>query len=123
MKRLLNSILCLFVAVLAFAQLPELTVEQHLQDYDFAVKYIEDNYAGFPDKVNDSTRADYQTMKHRLCSQVEQGERTCWDAVAEYTGWFNDYHTRLCLNSVDSEGRIRPVTINIGLRCPSIIMN
>lgn len=110
MKRSIIITFCMFLGLIALAQLPELTVEQHLQDYDFAVKYIEDNYSGFPDKVNDSTRADYQTMRQRLRSQIEQGERTCWDAVAEYTGWFNDYHTRLCLNTLDGEGRIRPVT-------------
>ena len=110
MKKLLNLFLCLIMGLISWAQLPELTIEQHLEDYDFAVKYIEDNYAGFPNKVVDSTRADYESMKARLHTQVQQGERTGWDAVAEYTGWFNDYHTRLCLNDVDSEGRRRPAT-------------
>ena len=58
MKRLINFILCMFVGLLSWAQLPELTVEQNLEDYDNAVKYIEDNYSGFPDKVVDSNRAD-----------------------------------------------------------------
>lgn len=110
MKRIIISTFCLFLGLMALAQLPELTVEQHLEDYDFAVKYLEDNYAGFPNKVVDSTRTDYESMKARLRTQVQQGERTGWDAVAEYTGWFNDYHTRLCLNDVDSEGRRRPAS-------------
>ena len=95
MKRLINFVLCLFVGVMAWAQLPELTVEQHLEDYDYAVKYIEDNYSGFSFWVNDSTRSDYEETKSRLRGEVERGERSCWDAVAAYTGWFSDFHMTL----------------------------
>ena len=95
MKRLVFSVLCLFMALVSLAQLPELTVEQHLEDYDFAVKYIEDNYAGFPDKVVDSTRTDYETMKNRLRAQVANGKRPGWNAVVEYSAWFNDRHLKI----------------------------
>ena len=118
MKRYLNLVLFLFIGLVVMAQLPKLTVEQHLEDYDFAVKYIEDNYAGFPNKVVDSTRADYESMKTRLHTQVSKGERTGWDAVAEYTAWFNDYHTRLCLNDVDSCGRTRGASDKYRLQTP-----
>ena len=104
MKRFLNTFWCLLVGLLAFAQEPELTVEQHLEDYDFVVKYIEDNYAGFPDKVVDSTRADYEALKTRLRSQVSNGERPGWQAVAEYTAWFNDAHLYVHLVYCDEQG-------------------
>ena len=97
MKKIMIFTLFSFLGLVAMAQLPELTVEQHLEDYDFAVKYIEDNYSGFLDKVNDSTRADYGTLKDRLRKQVFQGERPGWDAVAEYTAWFNDKHLKIHL--------------------------
>ncbi len=106
MKRLLNTVLFMFIAVLAWAQEPELTVEQHLEDYDFAVKYIEDNYAGFPDKVVDSTRADYEKLKTRLRGQVANGERPGYDAVAEYTAWFCDSHLKVHLGLVENGARI-----------------
>ncbi len=95
MKGLLNTVLCLLVGLLAFAQEPKLTVEQHLEDYDFAVKYIEDNYSGFSFWVVDSTRADYEATKASLRSEVERDERPGWDAIAAYTGWFNDLHLYL----------------------------
>ena len=107
MKRILNFALCLLVGVVAFAQLPELTVEQHLEDYDFAVKYLEDNYAGFPSKVVDSTRADYESMKAKIRTRVQQGECPGWDAVAQYIAWFEDFHTRISMNDVDSAGNTR----------------
>ena len=94
MKRINSIVLCLFTAFMALAQTPDTTItsDQHLQDYDFAVKYIEDNYAGFFDKVTDSRLADYNQMKAELRRQVEEAERPCWDAIAAYTGWFNDLH-------------------------------
>ena len=72
------------MGLISWAQLPELTIEQHLEDYDFAVKYIEDNYSGFSFWVVDSTRADYEATKARLRSEVERGKRSGWDAVAAY---------------------------------------
>lgn len=87
--------LSLFLGFVATAQVPELTIAQHLEDYDFAVKYIEDNYSGFSFWVVDSTRADYQATKARLRGEVERGERPGWDAVSAYTGWFSDFHMRV----------------------------
>ena len=104
MKRISNLVLFLLLGLMAMAQSPELSVEQHLEDYDFAVKYIEDNYSGFPDKVVDSTRADYEAMKYRLRKLVQQGERRGWDAFAEYTAWFNDKHLSVHIYYEDSQG-------------------
>ena len=104
MKRISSLIFIVLMAIVALAQVPELTVEQNLEDYDYAVKYLEDNYAGFPNKVVDSTRADYESMKARLRTQVEQGERTGWDAVAQYTAWFDDFHTRLNYSARNEKG-------------------
>lgn len=104
MKRLINFVLCMLVGLLSWAQLPELTVEQNLEDYDNAVKYIEDNYSGFPDKVVDSNRADYESMKAHLRAQVEQGERPGWDAIGEYTAWFNDEHLSVHIYFKDEKG-------------------
>ena len=89
MRKTLISLISLVFALTLGAQKTELTVEQHLEDYDYAVKYIEDNYAGFPDKVVDSTRTDYKAMKNRLRAQVANGERPGWNAVAEYSAWLS----------------------------------
>jgi len=92
MKKVFYLFLCSIVSMLTSAQVPQLTVEQHLEDYDFAVKYIEDNYSGFSFWVNDSTRSDYEMTKGRLRGEVERGERSGWDAATAYTGWFSDFH-------------------------------
>ena len=104
MKKIMNFTLFLFLGLASMGQEPVLTEEQNLEDYDFAVKYIEDNYAGFPDKVVDSTRADYEAMKARVRNQVANGERPGWEAVAEYTAWFEDFHLKLHYNFTDNDG-------------------
>ena len=92
MKRTKSITLFLLMSLVAIAQTTELTPEQNLEDYDFAVKYIEDNYSGFPDKVTAKTSVDYEWIKTRLRNQVQQGERPALDALGEYTAWFNDEH-------------------------------
>ena len=94
MKKALYFVICLFFGLLTQAQ-PQLTVEQNLEDYDYAVKYVEDNYAGFPTKVVDATSTDYESLKARLRIQVAQGKRPGWDAAAEYLAWFNDRHLKI----------------------------
>ena len=58
--------LCIALMAMAQQEPPVLTVAQHLEDFDYAVKYIEDNYSGFSFWVVDSTRADYEATKARL---------------------------------------------------------
>ena len=104
MKRIMILAIGVLLGLSSLAQGPQLTVKEHLEDYDYVVQYIEDNNSGYHAKVTDDTRAGYESMKTRLRAQVLRGERTGWDAVAEYTAWFEDYHTRLCRDVEDSEG-------------------
>lgn len=94
MKRFFGILLLLFGIIPCFAQAPvsELSIAQHVEDYDFGVKYIEDNYSGFSHFVTAATAADYEALKSRLRLAVSRGERTGWDALAEYTGFFSDFH-------------------------------
>lgn len=87
--------LCVSLLAIAQNEPPELTLTQHIEDYDFAVKYIEENYSGFSFWVVDSNRTDYEATKARLRDEVQRGERPCWDAITAYTGWFSDFHMSL----------------------------
>ena len=104
MKKVFNLSLCFFVSLLTLAQMPELTVEQQLEDYDDAVKYIEDNYSGFPEKITAATCEGYETMKSSLRRQVQQGERPGYDAAAQYMAWFNDGHLCAHIYFEDEQG-------------------
>ncbi len=67
----------------------------HNDSIDLAagIQQVEENYAGFPSKVNDSTRAEYETLKERLWADVRKG-REGYMAVAELMAWFEDFHLR-----------------------------
>ena len=92
------------MGLLAMAQDSVLTVEQHLEDYDLAVKYIEDNYSGFPEKVTPVTREEYNAMKADLRRQVQQAGRAGCDAAAQYMAWFNDGHLMAHIFFKDDQG-------------------
>lgn len=70
----------------------ELTIEQHLEDFDLVVKQVEENYAGFSTKINDESLSKYEDIKSNLRKQVELGNKKASDAAGEYTSFFADYH-------------------------------
>lgn len=60
-------------------------------DFAFAVRQIEENYAGYPSAVTASNRTEYEALKERLRSEVLAGRSGC-EAVGELFGWFGDFH-------------------------------
>ena len=64
-------------------------------DFEFAIKELELNYAGFPTLVNDSNRAEYESMKERFRHEIRNKECNALDAVGSLFGWFGDSHLRL----------------------------
>lgn len=65
---------------------------QQVEDFDFVVRQIETNYAGFPTLAD---TAGYRTLKERLRNQVVENQRKGYMAAAELVGWFGDTHLRL----------------------------
>lgn len=64
-------------------------------DYEFAVRQVEENYAGYPSKVTEATRPQYEALRERLRRQVRDEARAGYEAAAELFGWFLDYHLRV----------------------------
>ena len=56
--RYIAIISALLVTMGIFAQ--ELSVTQHLEDFDFAVNEVEVSYADFPTYINDTTKTDHE---------------------------------------------------------------
>lgn len=61
-----------------------------VSDLDYAVGVVERAYAGYPDKISGREK-EYTAMKERLRSGIASGRDT-YDAIAEYLGWFDDWH-------------------------------
>jgi len=69
-----------------------LSVKQHLEDFDFVVSQVEENYSGYPTKVNKTNMRDYKALKKRLRKEIKQGKRTGTEAAGEYAAFFADWH-------------------------------
>ncbi|WP_233428480.1 S41 family peptidase [Alistipes onderdonkii] len=63
-------------------------------DFVFAVRQVEQNYAGYPSAVTDADRGRYEDLKARLMREICSGGRKGYDAVGELFGWFGDFHLR-----------------------------
>jgi hypothetical protein len=65
------------------------------KDIEFAIKEVEENYAGFLDKTSSrKEKKAYEKMKKRVLNDIATKNRESIDGVAEYMGWFNDVHLR-----------------------------
>jgi hypothetical protein len=63
-------------------------------------KIVEDNYAGWFDKVTSNNRGSYNewTVKHLLRSQKLNGDSVCSKLLQEWVGFFGDRHLRIKYN-------------------------
>ena len=50
------------------------------------------NYAGFPRKTSGTKLESYKSKRDSLRSEVMNGERRGYDAVAKLFAWFEDFH-------------------------------
>ena len=73
--------------------LPAAAQQRDSLDFEFAVRQIEENYAGYPSQVTDANRADYRSLRERLRGEVRRG-RPGYEAAGELFGWFGDRHLR-----------------------------
>ena len=92
---LLLSLLCLP----AMAQVT-FTTEQYLADFDFAVKELETNYAGYPAIAEDPKQKNaFEQLKSSLRRQVAEDGRDGLDAIGELYAWFGDFHLRVGIST------------------------
>lgn len=61
-----------------------------LTDFSSVVSLVESAYAGFGDKTK-GREVEYSALKSRLSDEIAAG-RDMYDGVAEYLGWFEDFH-------------------------------
>lgn len=100
MKRLLTLLLTTLGVVALSPVRAQLTTDDHLTDFDFALRQVEANYAGFPSKMEAGNRAEYQLLKARLAEEVAAHGRAGYDAAGELFGWFGDRNLCTTLSSM-----------------------
>jgi len=86
----------------AILKLADRAMQYSLEDYDYAVKQIEENYAGFSYKVTDENRAEWESVKKDLRSAIEKDFEYAPSVIADLCAWFKDFHL-YCSFRYDSE--------------------
>lgn len=89
-RRLILISVCIFVCCCVSVAQP--AQKDSLRCFDFIVRLVETNYAGYSIKVNDNTSVDYTAMKDSLRASLENDDISMRNAVGHYLSWFKDYH-------------------------------
>lgn len=64
----------------------------NLEDYDFAINEIEQNYAGFPFKVTEENRSEYELIKKEYRDSIAIGAMYGPYGVSEVCCYMQDFH-------------------------------
>ncbi len=84
-----------------FAQtIPQFTVKQNLEDFNYALHELETSYAGFETYVNETSRQPYDSIVAHLRTQIETENRPGYDAALLLYSWFDDAHLGINLGSL-----------------------
>lgn len=75
---------------------------RNLEDFDFVVAKVAENYAGWEAKTAGPCRAELDALTARLRQQVATGDDTAARAAIEqWVAWFNDGHLRIDWTAAD----------------------
>jgi len=87
-KVLLISFLYIIVTKVVVSQ----TITDCLNDFDFVVATIKDDYPGYHDKVNDDNISKLTILENEIRQKITKQPDSCWFYLSEYTRFFKDFH-------------------------------
>lgn len=73
-------------------RLIDTAIRNNMDCYEFGIKEIEQNYAGFEFKVTDANRSEYEQIKQEYHDSIAQGMMYSPTGVAEMCCYMQDYH-------------------------------
>ncbi len=76
------------IALTAKMDLPD-SIRRNLEDYDYLVSFVEENYAPFSAIMEKGYEQEYRAMRKQLRQQVSQGAVGIEKAVSDYALWFS----------------------------------
>ncbi|WP_265562155.1 S41 family peptidase [Sphingomicrobium arenosum] len=93
-------------AALAAAPHHEANAEHNAADLVQLVRIVEEGYAGFPTKVTDDNRAEYEVIKSSMLANSDDlTAGQLYDRMRTYVDWFDDGHLQLDLLSDNIPGK------------------
>ncbi len=100
MRRNLLIALLAIASTIVNAAVPD-SLKKDLEDYDYLVSFIENNYAPFDAIMQKGYKREYKSMKKQTRAQLCKGESDLEKAATDYIIWFYsqfDRHIALCHN-------------------------
>lgn len=87
MKMIILSIILAIAAQFSFAATPD-SLRKGLEDYDYLVSFVEENYAPFDAIMRKGYKREYKALKKRLHKQLCNGKADLERAATDYVLWF-----------------------------------
>lgn len=66
-----------------------------LQDLDYLIKFIKNNYPGYEVKVNKETKNELKKLEKNLKRKIKQHPDSSTTYMRRYVSWFKDNHLRI----------------------------
>lgn len=84
----------LFIAICATTQ----SQNECLNEFEYLVKKIRDDYPGYKDKVTDKTQSSLKLLETKIRERINLYPDSCAYYLGEYAAFFKDNHLRVFLN-------------------------
>ncbi len=99
MKIIILSFILALAAQFSFAAVPD-SLKKDLEDYDYLVSFVEENYAPFDAIMQKGYKREYKALKKQLRKQLCKGEADLERAATDYVLWFyNQFDRHIMLES------------------------
>lgn len=86
-KKIILTILLALTAKFSIAAVPD-SLKRALEDYDYLVSFVEENYAPFDAIMQKGYKREYKALKKQLRKQLCKGETDLERAATDYVLWF-----------------------------------
>ena len=87
MKKTLLIALLAIASTIVNAAVPD-SLKKDLEDYDYLVSFVEQNYAPFDAIMQKGYKREYKSMKKQIRGQLRKGESDLEKATTDYAMWF-----------------------------------
>ena len=93
MKKTLLIALLAIASTIVNAATPD-SLRKDLEDYDYLVNFVENNYAPFDAIMQKGYKREYKSMKKQIRVQLRKGESDLEKATTDYAIWFYRHFDR-----------------------------
>ena len=87
MKKSILSIILVAASSFSFAATPD-SLKKDLEDYDYLVSFVEQNYAPFDAIMQKGYKREYKALKKQLRKKLSKGEASLERTATDYILWF-----------------------------------